>query len=457
MTTLLMLIVRWLATGLLVFLTWTTPRTWVPGELVTASMMNTHVRDNFNAVKGFIPVGFTGLQLRTHPDADKAANQVALLSLDQVVMSDGVRYSDLSAVLPLTADITASGAGGLDTGTRVASTWYEIHLIGKSSTQNPADLRLLLHRAKDYLLDQSSTTAPDTSQALRSSASTTKLGQLVQVGTAALPCEVVDLELQATATPPTGNLWVEIQDNAGTVLATSDKLDASKVSTSAQWVRFAFRTPYTAFATGTNYRIALAGDYTISGTVYIKWLVKSTGGYSFSAQSFDGATWSNVATVSQIFKLYLTENDVNIATTLPTGYDESCQVGWVYNNSGNVLVPFVAKDRRVRVGQGAAGLGAIASFIPTLVDASSALPPCPVSMWFGFYGTVAGDQVDVAGVPDGFTGSAATTVVAARSYKGDSSYETPPGVATETEKQGLYLLRTGGTGTLNVEVWEWEW
>lgn len=27
---------------------WTTPRTWVSGELVTASMMNTHVRDNLN-------------------------------------------------------------------------------------------------------------------------------------------------------------------------------------------------------------------------------------------------------------------------------------------------------------------------------------------------------------------------------------------------------------------------
>lgn len=27
---------------------WTTPRTWVPGELVTATMMNTHVRDQLN-------------------------------------------------------------------------------------------------------------------------------------------------------------------------------------------------------------------------------------------------------------------------------------------------------------------------------------------------------------------------------------------------------------------------
>jgi hypothetical protein len=29
---------------------WTTPRTWVAGELITAAMMNTHVRDNFVAL-----------------------------------------------------------------------------------------------------------------------------------------------------------------------------------------------------------------------------------------------------------------------------------------------------------------------------------------------------------------------------------------------------------------------
>lgn len=30
---------------------WTSPRTWATGELVTASLMNTHVRDNLNALK----------------------------------------------------------------------------------------------------------------------------------------------------------------------------------------------------------------------------------------------------------------------------------------------------------------------------------------------------------------------------------------------------------------------
>lgn len=31
---------------------WTAPRTWSPGETVTATLMNSHVRDNFNAVSG---------------------------------------------------------------------------------------------------------------------------------------------------------------------------------------------------------------------------------------------------------------------------------------------------------------------------------------------------------------------------------------------------------------------
>lgn len=30
---------------------WTTPRTWVAGELVTATQMNTHLRDNLNVLK----------------------------------------------------------------------------------------------------------------------------------------------------------------------------------------------------------------------------------------------------------------------------------------------------------------------------------------------------------------------------------------------------------------------
>lgn len=33
---------------------WTSPRTWVTSEIVTAAEMNAHVRDNFNAINGFV-------------------------------------------------------------------------------------------------------------------------------------------------------------------------------------------------------------------------------------------------------------------------------------------------------------------------------------------------------------------------------------------------------------------
>jgi len=32
---------------------WTTNRTWVSGELVTAAIMNTYVRDNLNTISGW--------------------------------------------------------------------------------------------------------------------------------------------------------------------------------------------------------------------------------------------------------------------------------------------------------------------------------------------------------------------------------------------------------------------
>ena len=44
----------------------------------------------------------------------------------------------------LTADITTSGAGGLDTGSEAASTWYAVHVIADSSKVNPVDALLSL-------------------------------------------------------------------------------------------------------------------------------------------------------------------------------------------------------------------------------------------------------------------------------------------------------------------------
>lgn len=43
---------------------WTSPRTWVAAELVTAALLNTHLRDNLNAIQGglisLVKVPFAG-------------------------------------------------------------------------------------------------------------------------------------------------------------------------------------------------------------------------------------------------------------------------------------------------------------------------------------------------------------------------------------------------------------
>jgi hypothetical protein len=94
---------------------------------------------------------FRGLHLRTSPNADVAATTVTLLRADEIVSDDGYPWS---VTTPLSAVISSSGAGGLDTGAEAASTWYEIYAIRKSSdgTKN-----LLLHKAPTFSLDQSQT------------------------------------------------------------------------------------------------------------------------------------------------------------------------------------------------------------------------------------------------------------------------------------------------------------
>jgi hypothetical protein len=61
-------------------------------------------------------------------------------------------------------------------------------------------------------------------------------------------------------------------DNGGvpsnTPLATSDKLDVSRMTTTATWVRIPFRTPYS-FSSATTYHLVLQGDYTVSATNYL--------------------------------------------------------------------------------------------------------------------------------------------------------------------------------------------
>lgn len=391
---------------------------------------------------------FRGLHLRTSPNADVAATTVSVLGLTQWVADDGMMVDDTLA--NNTAVISSSGAGGLDTGSEAASTWYEIYRIRKSSD---GTLNTLLHQAKDYFLDEQNTTAAS-NISLRSGSSITKLGQTFDTDVTGY-VEFIDVKIAKVGTP-TGRVWVELYATSagaptGAVTATSDKLDVSLVSTTAQAISFIFRTPVSLTA-GTTYALAITGDFSVDASHYVSVTDNNGSVYAAGAEyQYDGATW-NAAARDIWFKVYVTENDT--AVTLPSGYDQKCKIGYVYNDSGSNFDPFVQIGKVVRnldlqeVGDFTAALG-------TLSRISAFVPPGSVSVEILTRNTTAGNQGTMAGVPDGFgIGSNPGTLGAVGGTAPGNSYIFLAGVV-KTETQGLYVFTSGGTQRVWISQYEW--
>jgi hypothetical protein len=334
---------------------------------------------------------FRGLHVRTHPDSDAAASKVMLVHADAIVMDDGEEVLGWDR---LVSDITVSGAGGLDTGTEQSSTGYELYAIRKKAdgTKN-----VVLHRAKDYFEDETSTAGEDGQHLLRDAAARTKLAQGFKVDTAG-KLEFVDIKI-AKIGAPTGNFWVTIESDSagvpsGTVLATSDKYTVDRLPTTSLLVRLPFRNPFTTVA-ATQYHIVLQGDFTISGTNHMLWRADTTAGaYTNGAKAaFDGTTWTTDTDDDFIFKVFVTRNDT--AVTMPSGYDQKVLIcPWVFNNSSSDFKRFTQTDREAQTAHGSAWKMLSAQSTLQLVDASAFLPPRPVSAFLsGGNAGAAGDVV----------------------------------------------------------------
>lgn len=316
-----------------------------------------------------------GLRVQTHPDSDKALSQV-LFSADAIVMDDGQEVRDWTNIA---VDLTASGVNGLDTGAEAASVWYELWAIYDGTNKKG-----VLHRAKDYFLDeswdQSGGTTEDGQHLLRDATARTKLAQGFQVDTAG-PLEFIDVKLVKVGSP-TGNYWFTIETNSGgvpsgTVLATSDKYDVSRLTTTAGWVRLPFRTPATISA-ATQYHLVLQGDFTVSAVNHMGWRADTTAAtYAKGAKAaYDGTTWTTDTDDDFLFKVYITRNDV--AVTLPTGYTQKAKLAYAYNNASSNLRRFIQNGRMVLCGQSVDWLASSSSSsTPLLIDCRSLLPPVP--------------------------------------------------------------------------------
>jgi hypothetical protein len=393
-----------------------------------------------------------GLVLRTHPDQDKALSQVMLVNADELILADGggnpVQTTGWSLV---TADITTTGAGGLDTGSEGASRWYEIHAIRKSGDGTKS---LLLHRAKDFASGANQGTSGG-STALRDAAARTKLAQSFQT-TVAGKCEFVDMFISKN-TAPTGNFWVTLEADAagspsGTPLATSDKMNvAGLVAGSNIYVRMPFRTPVT-LAGSTTYHLVLQADFTVSGTNYMSWGHNPAGGYaSGSVKQFDGATWSAIATIDMVFAVWITQNDTSV--TMPTGYDQRALIGYVYNGAGSNFTRFVQYGRRVKPLDGTQFCAAASHTTKVLYTPLALIPFIPVKVWFVGWSALYA-AIQLAGVPNGF--EAAGTVgdggCAMMGCTGSQEWSQTDVVLTECS--GVYVFASASTQTIHIMSWE---
>lgn len=77
---------------------WTTPRTWTTGEVVTASHLNAHVRDNFNAFSTHTHSGVAG------DGSNLAGRLVVVKAADQSVTNSTTLVNDTHLIVPVAAN-----------------------------------------------------------------------------------------------------------------------------------------------------------------------------------------------------------------------------------------------------------------------------------------------------------------------------------------------------------------
>ena len=326
-----------------------------------------------------------GLVVGTSPNNDVAATTVLMTKCAGLVTNNG-QYVEPTA--GLSAIITGSGAGGLDTGSEAASRYYEIHYIcnADASSQN-----LMLHLGRTAYLDTTQTTSSGNVGSLRYDATSEKIAQSIQVARAGKFTHV-DLRLNKSGSP-TGTYYMTLEADSsgspsGTPLATSDKLSAANLTTTTQDIRFNFRTPATV-ATSTTYWMVLQGDMSVSTSNFVRVYGNSGGGYANGTLSFwGGSSWSNQSSDLYMRPFVTVES---AALTMPSGYTEACFLGYVYNDASSNFRPVEQVGKSVRMTGTATSSGTVtATEVPMIFEYYGTLPPADCIAYCGL-GTDASD------------------------------------------------------------------
>jgi hypothetical protein len=261
---------------------------------------------------------------------------------------------------------------------------------------------------------------------------------------------------------PTDNYWFTIEANNGgvpsnTPLATSDYYDASRLTTTATWVRIPFRTPYSVSA-ATQYHLVMYGDFTVSATNYIGWRMDGSaaayGNGSKALYDSDTTTWTSDTDDDMMFKVYVTENDTSV--TLPSGYSQYAKIGYCYNNGSSNLKHFWQQDRTVFCGYDDDWqIGALADTTPALVSLSAFLPPVDcIADWIIYNAGGGNVSLGVLNSPDLTATLTDERVGVNRSTCSTIVVNGLPSLAMSAY-QGVMYITNAGTTNLYLNTYRW--
>lgn len=287
-----------------------------------------------------------GLTLQTSPSSLYATTRVVITDVDSIIMDDGtVSDNSTNGWSNLYADITVSGAGGLDTGAETANAWYGVYAICKEDgTRN-----MLLHYEKYRASGASYSTGDDSAQPIGSTSSNTAVAQGFK-STLSGMLSSVEVKLQRVGSP-SGTITAAIYSNSagvpGSGLISSGTILAADIPATASWLQIPFAVNGYTLSAATQYHLVLASSYTPNATDYIQWRMDgSSPTYADgSLATWNGATWTADTAKDLHFGVYVENGDS--AVTMPSGYTKKCLLGYVRNSSSD-FIAFIQAGRTVR-------------------------------------------------------------------------------------------------------------
>jgi hypothetical protein len=315
-----------------------------------------------------------GLFIGTNYDEFLRNTEIQLVSVDEIVMNTGARFSTGWAGLTasITSNVATSGLGYLDTGVVTDNTCYEIWAVRNSSNGSQG---LILHKALDRRVDATidTTALAGTPRKIRFEhglgfISCINVAQSF-LATKSGPLTGVDLSVSRTGSP-VGNCWITLEDNtasgnaSGTPLATSRYMNVARLSPdiSSPFPRIRFVFDATAnVVSGNSYWLVVQGDYPTAhlgvNENYIQVYGTASGISAYPnglAKNFTSNTNTWVVANTQFnptgpadlyFRTFVEANNTEVL--MPAGYDQKCLLSYTFTDNFMKLKEYRQRDHKM--------------------------------------------------------------------------------------------------------------